>query len=85
MIDTDGFPAEGDNFITRGPWNILQGQAWLDWQVDGIEAAIAAARAAGDRIVETRLTGEAAALRRKGPERPTLGPLVFEAPENSAS
>jgi hypothetical protein len=80
-----GTHAEGDNFVTRGPWNILEGQAWLDWQVDSIEGAIAAARAVGDRISEARLTTEAAALRRKGPERPDLVPLVFEAPESSAS
>jgi hypothetical protein len=74
------FPVRGDNFVTRGPWYILEGTAWHDWQ----EAALAATLAAAgweDPLVGSRLEARLAAHRRRKPKTPALGPVPTRLPD----
>ena len=66
-------PEHGDNFLTRGPWRILTGRAWLGWQTAAVEAERRAAAAAGDEVAARRAEARLAALRRSSPVRPSLG------------
>jgi hypothetical protein len=75
------FPQSGDNFATRGRWNVLEGRCWVDWQCEALAAGIAAARAAGDRLAEARLAAARDRLRLAGPVLPELGPVPDRVPD----
>ncbi len=49
---------DGDNFDTRGIWNILEGQCWVDWQCAAQEAHIRAAEAQSDTLTARRFERE---------------------------
>lgn len=54
------FPPAGDNFRTVGPWRILEGSGWRNWQIAALSAEIALSRCHGDEASAAR---QIAALR----------------------
>lgn len=66
------FP-NGDNFRARGPWRILAGRSWFEWECAALEAELVAAGAAGDEVTACRLRRRLATLRRRGPVRARPG------------
>jgi hypothetical protein len=75
------FPESGDNFTTRGPWQILEGQAWVDWQRAALAAGAAAARAGGNCLAAARMRAAEERLWRLPVSAPTLGPVPEQAPD----
>jgi hypothetical protein len=71
---TDDFPADGDNFVLVGPWNILEGAAWHDWQCGALRARIGSAESCGDMFVAEKLRRELGRLTASGPAKVVLGP-----------
>ncbi len=61
------FPANGDNFVAVGPWNILEGSAWHDWRCEAIRARIRGAESLGDMLVVERLRRELRRMVAAGP------------------
>jgi hypothetical protein len=61
------FPREGDSFVVVGPWRILEGRGWRRWQMNAIEAEIAAARANMDEVTAARKKRELEAKKGEGP------------------
>jgi hypothetical protein len=71
---TGDFPANGDNFVLSGQWNILEGAAWHDWQCEALRARIGSAEAQGDVLVVQKLRRELRMLTASGPTKVVLSP-----------
>jgi hypothetical protein len=71
---TDDFPTRGDNFVVVGPWNILEGAAWHDWQCEALRARICGAESRGEMLVVQKLRRELHSLTASGPAKVVLGP-----------
>lgn len=71
---TDDFPERGDNFVVAGPWNILEGAAWHDWQCEALRARIRGAETRGDMLAVQKLRRELRSLAASGPAKVVLGP-----------
>jgi hypothetical protein len=69
---TGDFPAKGDNFVVSGPWNILEGAAWHDWQCEALRARIGGAESRGDMLVAEKLRRELRGLIASGPAKVVL-------------
>ena len=59
-------PESGDNFSLVGPWRLLSGETWFDWEVAAVQAEIAASRAAGDALTARRLARRLRHLQQRG-------------------
>jgi hypothetical protein len=73
---TGDFPANGDNFVVSGPWNILEGSAWHDWQCEALRARIRGAESRDDMLVVEKLRRELRRLIASGPSKVVLDPLA---------
>lgn len=59
-------PETGDNFALVGPWRLLSGETWFEWEVAALEAEIRASRAVGDALTVRRLSRRLRQLRQRG-------------------